>query len=218
VLLSADFPPAIQTCKLRHLFDRSPYEWRGSMRTSAAISIAFLLSTIACAKQDREGADTAVVSQGAPTSTATSANEPFVLTSADLDGFEKGFAREIELVRAAQERSAKATTAQERGEAIQASFEDRTMADAAPVSGLSPARYIEVRKKLTEILQTLDFQGKIEGPMQMDTARASADMKDRLAGDPYASLDPAGAAALKTRLGRIVPLWARYVNLTAVGG
>jgi hypothetical protein len=43
-------------------------------------------------------------------------------------------------------------------------------------------------------------------------------MKARLAADPYSVLDPAGAAALKSRLDRIVPLWVAYINLTAVGG
>lgn len=41
----------------------------------------------------------------------------------------------------AAEKSAKATTPQESGEAIQAGFEMNTMAAAAPVAGLSAERY-----------------------------------------------------------------------------
>jgi hypothetical protein len=140
------------------------------------------------------------------------------LTTADIDGFEKGIARETELVRAAQQKSSAATTSKERGEAIQAGFEINTIPAAAPATGLSADRYKLVRETLSTLLTTLDFQGKIDGPQSIDTSRADALMKARLAADPYSVLDPAGAAALKSRLDRIVPLWTEYINLTAVGG
>lgn len=143
---------------------------------------------------------------------------PITLTTADLDGFEKGLAREVELVRAASEKSRTATTPEERGEAIQAAFEDNTMKAAAPVTGLSAARYKLVRETLSTLLTTLDFQGKIDGPQSVDTANANAALKARLASDPYAAIDPAGAAEFKSRLNRIVPLWVQYVNMTAVAG
>ncbi len=151
-------------------------------------------------------------------SSASAARGPLTLTAADLDGFEKGFRREIELVRAAQDRASKATTPAERGEAIQASFEDRTMADAAPASGLSPERYRLVREAVYGVIETLDFQGNIEGPKQMDMTRADDATKARLSGDAYAVVDPAGAALLKSRLSTIVPVYVEYVNLTVVGG
>lgn len=143
---------------------------------------------------------------------------PITLSAADLDGFEKGIARETELVRAASDRAAKATTSQERGEAIQAGFEQNTMAAAAPVTGLSAERYKFVRETLSRLLTTLDFQGKIEGPQSLDTSRADAATKARLASDPYSVLDSASASELKSRMGRIVPLWISYINLTAVAG
>ena len=143
---------------------------------------------------------------------------PLTITAADLDGFEKGIARETELVRAASEQAARASTPQARGEAIQAGFEDNTMAAAAPVTGLSAERYKLVRQTLSTLLTTLDFQGVIDGPQSLDTTRADAAAKARMSSDPYAALDPAGAALLKQRLGRITPLWIEYINLTAVGG
>lgn len=141
---------------------------------------------------------------------------PITLSAADFDGFEKGITRETELVRAASDRAAKATTPQERGEAIQAAFEQNTMAAAAPVTGLSVERYKFVRETLSRLLTTLDFQGKIDGPQSLDTSRADAATKARLASDPYLVLDSASAAELKSRMNRIVPLWIAYVNLTAL--
>ena len=95
---------------------------------------------------------------------------------------------------------------------------EKTIVEAAPVTGLSPDRYREVCEKLHGILRTLDFQGKIDGPMSMDTTRATPEMRQMLSSDAYAALDPASAAALKARIDRIVPVWAEYVNLTAVAG
>jgi len=141
---------------------------------------------------------------------------PITLSAADLDGFEKGIARETELVRAASDRAAKAATPQERGEAIQAGFEQNTMVAAAPVTGLSAERYKFVRETLSRLLTTLDFQGQIDGPQSIDTSRVDAATRARLASDPYSALDSASAAELKSRMNRIVPLWIAYVKLTAL--
>lgn len=177
--------------------------------------------SIACTG-DKAGdtADTATEVTIAPTETqaGTPAAGPLALSAADLEGFEKGIARETELVKEAQERSRTASTPEARGEAIQATFEDNTMRAAAPATGLSAERYKLVRETLSTIMTTLDFQGKIDGPQSVDTARAGPDMKARLSSDPYSALDPAGAEALKARLDRIVPVWVEYIRLTAVGG
>jgi hypothetical protein len=97
-------------------------------------------------------------------------------------------------------------------------FETRTIPDAAPASGLSPERYKLVRETLHELLETLDFQGNIDGPKSMDMSRASPETRARLESDPYSALNPASAAALKARLDRIVPIYVEYVTLTAVAG
>ena len=187
------------------------------------LTAATILAAIACGgDKSADTADTGMTpagaepaNEGAPTSEASG---PLTLTAADLEGFEKGITRETQLVKEAQERSRAATTPQARGEAIQAAFEDNTISAAAPVTGLSPERYKLVRETLSTIMTTLDFQGKIDGPQSVDTARAGPAMKARLSSDPYAALDPAGAEALKARLDRIVPVWVEYITLTAVGG
>ena len=149
---------------------------------------------------------------------AEAAEGPFAFTEADLDAYERGLTKEMELVRAAQERASSASTPEARSEAMQAQWKEQTMPEAARAVGMAPERYARVRETVHEVLQTLDFQGKIEGPMQMDTARATPEMQARLARDPLAELPPASATALRARLDRLAPVFARYVRLTAVGG
>ncbi|HEX6573561.1 MAG TPA: hypothetical protein VF042_01205 [Gemmatimonadaceae bacterium] len=140
------------------------------------------------------------------------------LTAADLDGFEKGIAREIYLVKEGQERARRAQTPVERGNAIQSTFEENTISGAVEASGLTVDRYRLVRQTLSRLLTTLDFQGRIDGPQSVDTSLAGPEMRARLASDPYEALDPASAQLVRDRLGKIVPLWVEYINLTVVGG
>lgn len=193
------------------------------MKSLHATLFVLAISAAGCSPGDNSTADSAAVASAdvTPSEDAASAAQPsgpIALSAADIEGFEKGIARETQLVREAQQRSSTATTPEARGEAMQATFETSTIPAAAPVTGLSPERYKLVRETISTIMTTLDFQGKIDGPQSVDTARAGADMKARLASDPYASLDPAGAAALQARLDRIAPLWIEYIRLTAVGG
>ena len=140
------------------------------------------------------------------------------MTASDLTALQRGIQKEIDAVRAAQQRSAAATTAQERGEAIQASFETATMPLGAAAAGLPLERYRAVRETVFEVLQTLDFQGKIDGPLSMDLERADAATKQRLSRDAYADLPEASASVLRAHINEIFPVWSSYVTLTAVAG
>ena len=93
-----------------------------------------------------------------------------------------------------------------------------TIPAAADSIGVPIDRYQATRRTVNRVLQTLDFQGKIPGPMEMDTARASPEMKQRLATDPFLELPPASATSLKSRLDEVSAVWMEYVNLVAVSG
>ena len=71
---------------------------------------------------------------------------------------------------------------------------------------------------MNRVLETLDFQGKIAGPMELDTARASPEMKQRLNTDPFTELPPASATSLRSRLDEASAVWIEYMNLVAVAG
>ena len=151
--------------------------------------------------------------QGAP-ATAGSGTD---FTAEDLAAYERGLAREIELVKAAQAAMSSASTPEARGAAIQAQFETATMPEGAKASGLGE-RYEPIRQVVHTTMRTLDMQGKIDGPVSIDTALATPEMKAQLAKDPLAELPAGAAAALRARLDAIAAQWAEYTRLTAVGG
>ena len=183
---------------------------------------AFAITIVACSGDSRPADQPAAE----PTPSSVSGTEPAAagaeqaaeLSPADLDAYAKGLAKETELVRAAQERGRTATTPEERGAAQQAQWEDATIPEGAKAAGLPIDRYRAVRATVHRTFQWLDFQGKIDGPMQLDTAHAAPDMKARLARDPFDELTPPSRAALQGMMDRLVPAWIEYVKLTAVAG
>jgi hypothetical protein len=160
-------------------------------------------------------ADTAVVDTPAAPAEPAGAVD---ITEADLDLYERAFAKEIEIVRAAGERASSAATPAERGAAMQQQWESESVPAAARAAGVPEERYRFVRETVHEIFKTLDFQDKIDGPMSMDMSRASEETKAKLARDPFDALTPSAAAALRARMDRLVPAWIDYVKMTAVAG
>ena len=191
------------------------------MKLKSGVYLILAITLVACGTGDsRASSDSPAARQPEATvaSEVPAPGAPVTLTAADIDGFEKGIARETHLVREGHARAAKAVTPVERGNAIQSTFEENTMTGAIEASGLSLERYRFVRQTLSRLLTTLDFQGKIDGPQSVDTAHADAEMKARLASDPYAVLDAASAGLVKSRLDGLAKAWVEYINLTAVGG
>jgi hypothetical protein len=68
------------------------------------------------------------------------------------------------------------------------------------------------------VFTTLDFQGKIDGPLSIDLERADPDTKARVSSDAFAVLPAESAKALRARMDRLVPLWSEYKKLVAVAG
>jgi len=189
--------------------------------THSLLSLAMVATLGACRGGDAtadsaNSAHAGATPEGSPSAATTV--RPAELTAADVEAFERGLKRESEAVRAAQARASAAKTPQERGEATQAGWETATMPEGAKAAGLSPERYREVRETMFEVLRTLDFQGKIDGPMSIDTTTASPEMRQRAMRDPFAELTPATAEAIRGRLPSLAPVWAEYINLTAVAG
>jgi hypothetical protein len=190
-------------------------------RIAAAFGFAFAFAASGCDGNDRPASTTdsaAPVPPSRATATTSSAEAPFAFTDADLDVYEKGMRKEIELVKAAKAQGDSAKTPAERGAASQAAFESSTAPAAAQAIGAPVERYQSTRRTVNRVFETLDFQGKIAGPMEIDTARASPEMKKRLSGDPFAELAPASATALKARLDALSRVWIEYMTLVAVNG
>jgi hypothetical protein len=176
-------------------------------------ALTIVLFGVACGSND-PNEDTARASAPAGQDDA----KQVAFTEADLDKFERGLREEIDVVKAAQEKAVSATTAQERGEAMQAQWETATIPLGAEASGLSEPRYRDVRDAVNRVFTTLDFQGKIDGPLSIDLERADPETKARVSGDAFADLPPEAAVALRVRMDRLVPLWSEYKKLVAVAG
>ena len=196
-----------------------------SMRRGRALTVVVLGVVCACGGNDRSaaGSDSAgtvppSIGTGATATAGSNTETAFAFTDADLDAYEKGLRKEIELVHAAKARGDSAKTPAERGAASQAAFETSTAPAAAQAVGAPVDRYQSTRRTVNRVFETLDFQGKIAGPMELDTARASPDMKQRLSSDPFAELSPSSAAALRARLEPLSRVWIEYVKLVAVSG
>ena len=191
-------------------------------RAGAFVAALFALFAIAaCSGRSDSTPSTDSAGGAAPAVVAgpdAGSDAPFAFTDADLDAYEKGMRKEIELVQAAKARGDSAKTPAERGAASQAAFESSTAPAAAQAVGASVDRYQATRRTVNRVFETLDFQGKIAGPMELDTARASPEMKQRISSDPFAELDPASATALRARLDALSKVWIAYMNLVAVNG
>ncbi len=187
------------------------------MRIHPSIIRLVIMGTASLAACGGDGGDGSGAEARAGSEQATtSASATF--DAADVDAFARGLTRETELVREAQAKARTAATPEERGAAMQAQWKEGTMPGGAEAAGMPLERYAAVREAIVATLQTLDFQGKIEGPMQLDTSRATPEMRQRLEADPYADLPAASASALRARVEELAPIWAAYVELTAVGG
>ena len=182
-------------------------------RTCTVAALSIVLSGIACGGNDSNGETTPARAPAGQDDV-----KQIAFTAADLDKFEQGLRREIEAVKAARAKAASATTAQERGAAMQAEWETATIPLGAQASGLSEARYRDVRGSVDRVFTTLDFQDKIEGPLSIDLQRADPEMKARVSGDAFAGLPADAAMALRARMDRLVPIWSEYKALVAVAG
>ena len=184
-------------------------------------ALALVVSVAGCSGGRSDAVPAADSARSVPSALrtpATNVESPFELTDADLDAYARGMQKEIELVKAARARADSAKTPEERGAATQAAFETATAPAAAQAIGAPLERYQATRRAVNRVFETLDFQGKIPGPMQIDTARASPEMKKRLHSDPFDDLTPASAAALRARLDSLSRVWIEYVNLVALNG
>lgn len=176
-----------------------------------------LASVVACGGGgDTNDAATAQPSAAPAVANTTTGGASF--TAADLEAYGKGMAREVAAVRDAEKAEAAATDAAARGRAMQMKWDTATIPQGAEAAGLPVERYRAVREAVNEVFKTLDFQGKIDGPMQIDLSRVDEATRARIARDPFTDLSPESAAALRAAMDRLVPIWIEYVKMTAVAG
>lgn len=183
---------------------------------SVACVMVGLAGVVACGGGD--AGDAAGEQAPAPRAADRAATAGTSFTAADLEAYGRGMAREVAAVRDAAKAEAAATDAESRGRATQMKWDTATVPQGAEAAGMPVERYRAVRESVNEVFKTLDFQGKIDGPMQIDLSRVDEATKARLSRDPFNDLTPESAAALRAAMDRLVPVWIEYVKLSAVAG
>ena len=77
--------------------------------------------------------------------------------------------------------------------------------------------YRAVDRQVNPVFTILNFKGEIGPPRSIDL-EAAPEWKEKLEGDPFATLTPESAAALRRHMDTLVPLWSDVVGLTAQHG
>ena len=180
-------------------------------------AVVVLCLAVSCGGAEQGGVP-AQAPASQPSGTAANDAGPASFSASDLVAYGKGMTREIEAIRAAEKEEAAAADGAARARAAQMKWDTETIPLGAEAAGLPVERYRAVREAVNEVFKTLDFQGKIDGPMQIDLSRVDEATRARVARDPFNDLAPESAAALRAEMDRLVPIWIQYVQLTAVAG
>jgi hypothetical protein len=190
------------------------------LRFRVLVVLSFSLTlAIACRGGGSESPESSATQERpASVAPATAASAATAITAEDLAAYQRGIQKEIEAVLTARRAGAAATTAAERGKAAQGEWDTATIPQGAAASGLDEERYRAVRAAVHEVLQTLDFQGKIDGPLSIDLTRVDEATKARLSRDAFADLPADSAAVLREAVPRLTPVWSEYMTLSAVAG
>ncbi len=181
-------------------------------RRSAGVWVAalFLAVGAGCTAGGDQGesveAATGTSSAKSPADTAAASQE---LSVELLDGYGRGLQKELEILLRPGRGSHYGVT--------MSKYSDEA-AEVVEAAGLSLPVYVAVQKQVDRVFTTLNFQGKIGPSRSIDLTRASAEWKQRLAGDPFAELPEASAVALRSRMDTLVPTWSAIVKLTAQNG
>lgn len=186
------------------------------MERSAAACLAALfvvaLATTACAPSADDEAATATT-PSAPSNTTNakeSAARPTVLTDANLDAYGRALAKQAEIIR----RPGRGT---HYGVTMSAYDLDGEAGEVLEAAGMTIDEYRAVEQQVEPVFTVLNFKGEIGPPRSIDL-EAAPEWKAKLEGDPFATLPPESAAALRRSMDTLVPLWSDVIGLTAQHG
>jgi hypothetical protein len=151
----------------------------------------------------------------------------FALTPADLDAYEQGLRREIELLRAARERLQQAANDDEQLEILGAIQPRELRREGAAAAGVAEDRYERITSAVNDVLgkremaaasqQMAPSAAELESMPAELRARVEENMREAEAawGDPYAGLGEDTAQALQQRQDELAGLRAEHIGLLA---
>ncbi|HLV25383.1 MAG TPA: hypothetical protein VKZ41_03655 [Gemmatimonadales bacterium] len=173
--------------------------------TLAAACATLLLASLGCSSgSDGESASSAS-SASAPGATAGAVE----LTDANLAALERGLREELVVIRSPG-----------RGSHYGVSLSEHSpeAGQVAAAAGISVEEYREIREVVERVFTTLNFQGKIGPPRSIDLDNAGEEFRMRLESDPFNELSQGSAAALRSRMDTLAPVWSEIVSQLAQNG
>ena len=151
--------------------------------------------------------------------------QPFTLGVADLDAYERGLQREIEILQLARERFASAADDEARLE-ILAEIQPRVLRQAgAEAAAVPEERYRTVTDTVSDVLGKLEMGDATRQmmPSEQDLAQMPPELRAQVEenirqmraalGDPYEGLEADTAAALEARVDALRALRAEHAGL-----
>lgn len=185
-----------------------------AMRRLAQAALGGILATALAAgcsgtAEDAERA-AAAGDRPAANSDTSAAAQPVTLTDENLDAYGRALARQAEIIR----RPGRGT---HYGVTISAYDSGGESGEVLEAAGMTVAEYRAVNDLVEPLFTTLNFQGKI-GPPRSINLEAAPEWKERLQSDPFATLSPESAAALRRNMDKLVPPWSDIVGLTGQHG
>lgn len=158
-------------------------------------------------------------------SVAGSAPQAFTLGVADLDAYERGLQREIEILQSARERFASAGDDEARLEILAEIQPQVLRAAGAEAAEVPEERYRNISNAMNDVLGKIDMGEASQQmiPSEADLAEMPPELRARVEenvremraawGDPYEGLEAETAAALEARVDALRTLRAEHTGL-----
>ena len=182
------------------------------MHRSMTAGLAALL-TVALAGGCSPAEEAELATTGSQPTTGTTAGgdaQPATLTDANLQAYARALGKQAEIIR----RPGRGT---HYGVTMSAHGNTAESGEVLEAAGMTLEEYRMVDSLVDPVFTTLNFKGEI-GPPRSINLEMAPEWKERLEGDPFATLPPESAAALRRNMDTVAPAWSDVVGLTAQHG
>lgn len=183
-------------------------DWRTTRRLAALLAIVMAAG---CTPADPPTGDAAAAeAKTARSHGVENGTQATTLTDTNLQAYARALEKQAEIIR----RPGRGT---HYGVSMSAHGADGESGEVLEAAGMSIDEYRMVNGMVQPVFTTLNFQGEI-GPPRSINLEMAPDWKEKLAGDPFDTLPPESAAALRRNMDTLVPVWSDVVGLTAQHG
>lgn len=132
------------------------------------------------------------------------------LTDANLQAYARALEKQAEIIR----RPGRGT---HYGVSMSAPASTGESGEVLEAAGMTIEEYRMVDRMVVPVFTTLNFQGEI-GPPRSINLDLAPEWKERLESDPFDTLPPESAAALRRNMDTVAPRWSEVIALTAQHG